>query len=97
LRQVYEGHSNDSFYQRKEATKQLAQIIKAERFLESKNSGYNKFFIIPGGDDLDIENESLHVDGAVTAGKLKNAFMKMNKKKQVSRVLVNRFIGEIAL
>ena len=97
LRQVYEGHSNDSFYQRKEATKQLAQIIKVERFLESKNSGYNKFFIIPGGDDLDIENESLHVDGAVTAGKLKNAFMKMNKKKQVSRVLVNRFIGEIAL
>jgi len=97
LRQVIPGHSNDSYYQRKEATKQLAQIIKAERFLESKNSGYNKFFIIPGGDDLDIENESLHVDGAVTAGKLKNAFMKMNKKKQVSRVLVNRFIGEIAL
>lgn len=97
LRQVYEGHSNDSYYQRKEAVKQLAQIMKAERFLESKNSGYNKFFIIPGGDDLEIENESLRVDGAVTAGKLKNAFMKMNKKKQVSRVLVNRFIGEIAL
>jgi hypothetical protein len=82
---------------RKESAKQLAQIMKAERFLESKNSGYNKFFIIPGGDDLEIENESLRVEGTVTAGKLKNAFMKMNKKKQVSRVLVNRFIGEIAL
>jgi hypothetical protein len=97
LRDIYSGGSNDSYYQRKEAAKQLAQQVKAERFLESKNFGYNKFFIIPGGDDLDVENESLQVSGEVTAGKLKNAFIKMNKKKQVSRVLVNRFIGEIAV
>ena len=97
LRQIHAGHSNESYHMRREAAKQLSQIMKVERFLESKNSGYNKFFIIPGGDELEIENESLRVEGVVTAGKLKNAFMKMNKKKQVSRVLVNRFIGEIAL
>jgi hypothetical protein len=39
----------------------------------------------------------LSVEGNVTAAKLRTAFIKMNKKKQVSRVLVNRFIGEIAM
>lgn len=97
IRDIYPGHSNNDYFLRKEASKTYAQVMKTERFLESKNYGYNKFFIIPGGEDLEIENEGLQIQGAVTAGKLKNAFMKMNKKKQVSRVLVNRFIGEIAV
>jgi hypothetical protein len=53
--------------------------------------------LIPGGSDLDIEEDELSVEGNVTAAKLRTAFIKMNKKKQVSRVLVNRFIGEIAM
>lgn len=76
---------------------QLVKTMKENRFLESFNHGYKKFFLIPGGDDLSVENESLQVDGEFTAAKLRNAFIKMNKKKQVSRVLVNRFIGEIAV
>jgi len=75
----------------------LVKNMKENRFLESHNHGYKKFFLIPGGDELSVENESLQVDGQVTAFKLRNAFIKMNKKKQVSRVLVNRFIGEIAV
>jgi flagellar hook-basal body complex protein FliE len=38
----------------------------------------------------------LQISGEVTQSKLKNAFMKMNKKKQVSRVFVNQFIKGIA-
>jgi len=52
---------------------------------------------LPGGDELAVENESLQIEGNFTPAKLRNAFIKMNKKKQVSRVLVNRFIGLIAL
>ena len=54
-------------------------------------------YLIPGDKDLSIEHDELSVQGTVTASKLKNAFMKMNKKKQVSRVLVNRFIGQVAV
>jgi len=77
--------------------KDLVKTMKEERFLESNNRGYKKFFLIPGGSDLDTVNDNLQIEGNVTALKLKNAFIKMNKKRQVSRVLVNRFIGEIAV
>ena len=74
----------------------LLKEIKDEKFIESFNPGYNGFYIIPGGDDLTIHDEGLVVSGNVTASKLKTAFMKMNRKKQVNRVLVSRFIGGIA-
>ena len=81
----------------RELTETLAKQMRDNRFVQSNNPGYGSFFIIPGGDDLAVENESLQIEGQFTAAKLRNAFIKMNKKKQVSRVLVNRFIGLIAL
>jgi ribonuclease I len=51
---------------------------------------------MPGGSDLQIEDEELVVTGTVTANKLKTAFMRMNKKKAVNRVMVSRFIDGIA-
>jgi hypothetical protein len=81
----------------KEKVRELASRVRVEKFLESNNEGYNKFFIIPGGEDLLVENESLQITGTVTASKLKSAFIKMNKRRQISRVLVNRFIKEIAV
>lgn len=92
----YTRKTEDS-HKAKILTENLVKEIKEKRFLESYNPGYKKFFLIPGGDELSVENESLQIDGTVTAAKLRNAFIKMNKKKQVSRVLVNRFIGEIAV
>jgi hypothetical protein len=91
----YESHNR--WLREKEEAREMLKVIKTTKFLESKNGGYNKFFLIPGGNDLNIEEDELSVEGNVTASKLRTAFIKMNKKKQVSRVLVNRFIGEIAM
>jgi hypothetical protein len=91
------NRSHNRWLREKEEAREMLKVIKAAKFLESKNKGYNKFFLIPGGSDLDIEDDELSVEGNVTAAKLRTAFIKMNKKKQVSRVLVNRFIGEIAM
>ena len=74
----------------------LVKQIKKDKFIESNNPSYNGFYIIPGGSDLSVEDEELVVTGNVTASKLKTAFLKMNKKKQVNRVLVSRFIDGIA-
>jgi hypothetical protein len=74
----------------------LAAQIKKEKFLESHNKGYNRFYLLPSGEDLKIENEEIEIDGKFTANKLKNAFMKFNKKRQVNRVLVSKFIAGIA-
>jgi hypothetical protein len=74
----------------------LAKKLKIEKFLACKTLGYNDFFIVAGGSDLNIDNEEIEVEGKVTASKLKNAFMKYNKKRLVNRVLVSRFIQGIA-
>jgi cobalamin biosynthesis protein CobT len=85
------------YHKRQELAKKLTEDLKEERFVESFNHGYNKFFFIPGDADLQADDGELEISGSFTASKLKNAFIKMNKKKQVSRVLVNRFITEIAV
>jgi hypothetical protein len=74
-----------------------AKVIKKQKFLECKTKGYDNFFLIPGGNDLKIEEDVLEVQGKVTSGKLANAFMKMNKSRQINRVLVSKFIGGIAV
>jgi hypothetical protein len=77
--------------------KQLIKKFKEEKFLISNTKGYNSFYLISGGSNLQTEEEELEIDGKVTSGKLKNAFMKMTKKKQVNRVLVSKFIQQMAV
>ena len=87
---------NADYHKRVEKAEELTAILKEKKFLDSYNPGYDSMYLIPGDKDLSVESDTLSVDGNVTPSKLKNAFLKMNKKKQVSRVLVNRFIGQIA-
>ena len=83
-------------YSKSDYVKELVSEMRENKFIQSYNKGYESFFIMPGGSDLSIESDELVINGAVTANKLKNAFMKMNKKKQFSRVMVSRFIDGIA-
>jgi len=76
--------------------KLLFKKYREDKFLISKNEGYNSFYLISGGSDLQTEEEGIEIDGKVTSSKLKSAFMKMAKKKQVNRVLVSKFIQGIA-
>ena len=97
LYEKYPDSVGGNYYARQEIVKKLTETLKEERFVESCNRGYNKFFFIPGDADLQADDGELEISGNFTPNKLKNAFIKMNKKKQVSRVLVNRFITEIAV
>ena len=76
--------------------KDVAKQFKTEKFLVSNTPGFNSFFLVAGGNDLKTEEEEIEIEGKVTANKLKTAFMKMNKKKQINRVLVSKFIQGIA-
>lgn len=84
-------------YEKTDVVKSICAEIREKKFIQSYNLGYNSFFILPGGDELGIENEELVVSGNFTANKLKNAFMKMTKKRQFNRVMVSRFIDGIAV
>ena len=80
-----------------ETEKTLIKKFKEQKFLISNTKGYNSFYLIAGGSDLQTEEEELEINGNVTSHKLKTAFMKMAKKKQVNRVLVSKFIQGMAV
>ena len=76
--------------------RELSKELKTNKALVSHNPGFNKFFFILGGKDLNTEIDEIEVEGKVTTNKLKNAFMKFNKKRQVNRIVVSKFIEGIA-
>ena len=80
----------------KKKGKDLVKVLKQTKFLVSRTKGYNEFYLISGGSDLQTDDDEFEFEGKVTSSKLKNAFMKFNKQKQVNRVLVSRFIQGIA-
>ena len=87
------NRSDNSWY---ETQKNLIKTFRSEKFLVSNRKGFNQFYLIAGGEDLKTTNDEIEIEGKFTANKLKNAFIKMNKKKQVNRILVSKFIQGIA-
>ena len=83
-------------YHRSEFVLSMCRKLKNDKFIQSYNPGYEAFFIMPGGSDLNIDDDEMEITGTVTSNKLKNAFLKMNKKRQVNRIMVSRFIDGIA-
>jgi hypothetical protein len=77
---------------------QVYALIKKDKFVDCAKPGYETFFLIPGGNDLVVEDEEIEIDTTkkITAAKLTSAFRKFNEKRQLNRVLVNRFIEGIA-
>ena len=95
---IYDNESIQ-WHEKRYRAKELAKKLKKEKLLVSKKPGYESFFIIPGGSELQVNDGELEIDTTkkVTASKLANAFMKFNKKRQVNRVLVSKFIDGIAV
>jgi hypothetical protein len=81
----------------KEAYSKYIKVLRKEKFLESKNAGYESFFLLPGGNELDMDDEDFEAPSKVTTATLTKAFSKFTKNRQVNRVLVSRFIGMIAV
>jgi hypothetical protein len=69
--------------------------LRKEKFFDITDQGYDKYFIIPAS-DLTIENSKIKVDSDATKKDFLKAFMKNQKSKLVNRVLLNKFIAEIA-
>jgi len=95
----YYDKNGKTLYENKalwEEAKELTKELKTNKSLVSNNPGYDKFFFILGGKELNTELDEIEVQGKVTTNKLKNAFMKYNKKRQVNRIIVSKFIEGIA-
>jgi hypothetical protein len=79
--------------------KSILKKVNKEKFyaVEGDITGYDEYYLLPGGSNLDVENAGLNDElvGASKA-KLKSAFGKSMKGKVSSRVLLNRFIKLVA-
>jgi hypothetical protein len=73
------------------------KFLNKEKYLAITQLGYDEYYVLPGGNALKTENETLD-DDLVGAGKakLKSAFGKMSKGKLASRQLLNKFVGMVA-
>ena len=73
------------------------KFINKNNYLALNQLGYDEFYILPGGNSLKIENETLDDEliGASKA-KLKTAFGKVSKDKISSRQLLNKFVKLVA-
>ena len=85
------------FHQVNEVLVKYVKKLKKEKYLESKNTGYDSFYILPAGSDLSVDDETFEVNGKATTATLTKAFLKFNKTRQINRVLVSRFITQIAV
>jgi len=74
--------------------------FRNEKFFSVNGYGYSEYFLIPGGNDLTTDDDSLDdILGDtkdVSARKLKGAFLKMNQNRLTNRVLLSKVIKEIA-
>ena len=73
------------------------KFLNKNKYLALTQMGYDEYYVLPGGDSLKTENETLD-DELIGAGKakLKSAFGKMSKGKLASRQLLNKFVGMVA-
>lgn len=82
------------------ATDEGYKQFRNEKFFSVNGYGYSEYFLIPGGEDLSTEDDSLSdILGEakdVSSRKLKGAFLKMNQNRLTNRVLLSKVIKEIA-
>ena len=75
----------------------LIKLVNKNKYLALNQLGYDEYYVLPGGNNLQVENETLS-DDLVGAGKgkLKTAFGKIQKSKISSRQLLNKFVSMVA-
>jgi hypothetical protein len=73
------------------------KFLNKNNYLALDQLGYDEYYVLPGGNSLKVENETLDDEliGASKA-KLKTAFGKMSKGKVSSRQLLNKFVKMVA-
>jgi hypothetical protein len=76
--------------------KELRKILKKDKVLVSETQGYDEYYFVAGGSSLKIDDGELDVNGDMTRGKMAKGFANYMKGKVVNRVLLNKFVEQIA-
>lgn len=98
------GHFMNAFSRL--APNRLAQFetaydeFKTEKVYTLTGVGYDEYYLIPGGDALETDNDDLNdilgSEEKVSTHRLKGAFLKMNQNRLTNRVMLKKFIEQVA-
>ena len=76
--------------------KELRKTLRKEKVLVCESMGYDEYYFVPGGEALAIDDGELEVNSEMTRGKMYKGFANYMKGKVVNRVLLNKFVEQIA-
>jgi hypothetical protein len=76
--------------------KALRKTLKKDKVLISESQGYDEYYFVAGGSNLRIDDGELAIDDSMTRGKMAKGFTNYMKGKVVNRVLLNKFVEQIA-
>jgi hypothetical protein len=93
---IYNYCADQGKYYSFQETDEAAKSIRRNKFAVMDIPGYKKFFVMPNGSDIEIEEDVLDVKDNASKNELRRAFMKMQKNKLVNRVFLSKFIEQIA-
>lgn len=75
---------------------ELYDNLKKEKYVSITSQGYNKFFVMAGGKNLETANGSFQIESTASKNRIATAFKRANNNKIISRSLLNEFIKEVA-
>ena len=74
----------------------LRKTLRKEKVLVCESMGYDEYYFVAGGKNLAIDDGELAVNSDMTRGKMAKGFANYMKGKLVNRVLLNKFVAQIA-
>ena len=74
----------------------LRKILRKDKVLTCESMGYDEYYLVAGGKSLAIDDGELAVNSEMTRGKMAKGFANYMKGKLVNRVLLNKFVDQIA-
>ena len=89
-------------FEKKHTTSFLNKIfkkyVKKNKFFASTVSGLDTLFVVQGGKDLHVDNSSIldELQSDAKKSQIQSAFKKASKGKLQSRIMLNKFIENIA-
>jgi hypothetical protein len=59
------------------------------------NTGFDVYFVVPGGRDLEVNDLGIEVDTSASKSDIRRAFMKSVNSRATNRVFLSRFCNTI--
>jgi hypothetical protein len=73
-----------------------AKIFHSEKMLTGFDLGYDEYFLVKGGDNLECDDEDLAIDSSATKSQMVKQFAKFTGGRVQNRVLLTKFSEMIA-